>query len=185
LRKISISELSLIIPYTMCKVLFKYRQKIQGRNIIISEISNKYLSGLNAVTALSTEGHLDRSSVDATREQTLTELAETRRGSGLVTSSVGTLLAQFTGPEDLPEDTGAGPGKVVERDFVDGLAPDGDLAADDELVLFGGEVGRGAVRVDELPALGGRAPVVVGCVRGVAVAGLEGYPLATATVEVL
>lgn len=57
-----------------------------------------------------------------------------------------------------------------------------DFAAEDEMLVGGGDAGEGVVRVDESPVLAGVAVVVEGVVLGCVV---EVEPLALAAVEIL
>lgn len=126
---------------------------------------------------------MNRRGPDATRDHALAELGEARRGVDL--GAVAAVGVDAPGPEDLAEGAGARPQNAVDGDLVDRLGPAGDLAADDELGLLGGEAGPRVVRVDQAPALGRRAPVVERVVLREGGAVVEVQPVAATAVEVL
>lgn len=126
--------------------------------------------------------HLDRRRADAPGHQALALRVQSRRRVQL--AAVLPARVCPPGPENLRCRRGAGPHEGVEVLRVDGLGPDGDLAAEDELRRSAVEALGGVVRVNELPALRRAAPVVKREARLPDVV-VPGNPLTAAAVEVL
>lgn len=125
----------------------------------------------------------DGLTLDTPLQHTLTLLAQA--GAGVDLGAVLSLVVDASAPPDLGGGAGAGPDDVVDAGRVDGLGPDGELAAQNVLLgVLGDAVGR-VVAVHEAPALGGGAPVVEGVehLGGLALGHVE--PLAATTVKVL
>lgn len=126
--------------------------------------------------------HLDRARPDAPAHQTLPLRIQSggrRHLRPVLAARVGP-----SRPENLGGGTSPGPHEAVEVAAVDGLGPDGDLSAQDELRLRAVEAFCWVVRVYKLPALGWAAPVVKGGELGPYLVA-ESEPLAATAVEVL
>lgn len=94
-------------------------------------------------------------------------------------------LVHPSGPPDLGCGAGPWPDDGVQAGGVNGLGPDGELAANDILLELGGHAVGGLVGVDELPVLSWVAPVEEGVVVLEGGSVVEVEELATAAVKIL
>lgn len=88
-------------------------------------------------------------------------------------------------PKHLAHSAGAWPDQTVDVLLIDKLAPNSNLAAEDELRLFFCQVIDGVVTIDELPALGRTTPIIERVVGLKGCTVLEIQELTTAAVEIL